>query len=232
MNKPIYILSILFLLFSISGCMKQINVTSNTFANHKMIPCGFSVGSSFYISSKVDDSNSLFLQEIEEKISQRLHSNGYVTTDAESAEYHLVYSCGVIASRENVNVPHFIPGSQQVKEGAGHSRASGSVYSGYDTARLSSSGSTHYHETTTNSGSIVYLPETITIFTHKIDIEVYRIKSFVVGRENELVWQGTAVSCESTGDQRDILDYLLDSIFKHFGTSTAKHAQASYTQWL
>jgi len=208
------------------GCMKQIQVSSNTFADRTIIPCGFSAGQSFSITS-VNSSHQLFEKEISQKIAYILEERGYEIELALPSDFDLYYQYERTSSKELINTAKYIPGTEQTTYGTGNAHGNACTPFGC----YHNSGSVHYQETTTTSGSIVYVPETVTLFTHKISIDVYRINPFLCNKKKELVWQGSAICCDRSGDRRYIVDYLLKSIFKHFGKDTRKNVYKEYTDW-
>lgn len=208
------------------GCMKQIQVSSNTFADKTIIPCGFAAGQSFSVSS-LNGSPQLFEKEVSQKIAHALEEMEYEIELTSPADFDLYYAYERTSRKELINTPKYIPGTEQRTYGSGNAYGNGhSPFGCYH-----NSGSVQYQETTTTSGSIVYVPETITIFTHKISIDVYRINPFLRNEKKQLVWQGSAICCDSSGDRRYIIDYLLKSIFKHFGKDTKKNVHKGYTDW-
>jgi hypothetical protein len=224
LNKSITIKTmILSSLVLLPGCMKQIQVSSNTFADKTLIPCGFAEGQTFSISS-VNSSHQLFEKETSQKIASMLEEMGYEIELASPADFDLYYRYETTSSREVINTPKYIPGTEQRTCGTGNAYGNGYTPFGC----YHNSESVHYKETTTTSGSIIYVPETVTIFTHKISIDVYRVNPFLCNKKKELVWQGSAICCDRSGDCRYIIDYLLKSIFKHFGKDTKKNVHKEY----
>jgi hypothetical protein len=223
LHKSIALLSFLVVL---PGCMKQIHVASNTFADRTIIPCGFSAGQSFSIAS-TNNSQNLFEKEVSQKIAYTLEEMGYEIAVTKPADFELQYRYERTSSKELINTPKYVPGTEQTTYGTGNAHGNACTPFGC----YHNSGSVHYQETTTTSGSIVYVPETVTLFTHKISIDVYRINPFLRDKKKELVWQGSAVCCDRSPDRRYIMDYLLQSVFKHFGKDTKKNVHKEYIDW-
>src|SRR6185503_14521562 len=108
------------------------------------------------------------------------------------------------SDKELINTPKYVPGTEQTTYGTSSAYGNGCTPFGcYHNA-----GSVHYTETTTTPASIVYVPEMVTLFTHKISIDVYRINPFLRDKKKELVWQGSAVCRDRSADRRYIMDYL------------------------
>jgi hypothetical protein len=206
--------------------MKQIHVASNTLADRTIIPCGFSARQSFSIAS-TNNSQNLFEKEVSQKIAYTLEDMGYEVELTSPAEFELYYRYERTSSKELINTPKYIPGTEQTTYGTGNAHGNACTPFGC----YHNSGSVHYQETTTTSGSVVYVPETVTLFTHKISIDVYRINPFLRDKKKELVWQGSAVCCDRSADRRYIMDYLLQSLFKHFGKDTKKNIHKEYIDW-
>jgi hypothetical protein len=253
LHKSIALLSFLIVL---PGCMKQIHVASNTFADRTIIPCGFFAGQSFSITA-TNNSQNLFEKEVSQKIAYTLEEIGYeiaitepssyakasdsakATSDkpadpatlklrrAGRADFELYYRYERTSSKELINTPKYIPGTEQTTYGTGNAHGNACTPFGC----YHNSGSVHYQETTITPGSVVYVPETVTLFTHKISIDVYRINPFLRNKKKELVWQGSAVCCDKSADRRYIMDYLLQSVFKHFGKDTKKNVHKEYIDW-
>lgn len=205
----------------LTSCVRQIGVTSSTFADPISIPTGFPRGSSFCIVQKQKD-NLLFSKEVSRKIAIMLQDRGYSVVDCvEDADYCLHYDFGITSSTSTISVPKYIPGQTQITQGSTH------------TYGRSSGGYTAYQEETQLSGTTVYVPEEYTFFTREMIIKVYDIHSgiFKKNKRQDQVWQGSAMSCGESSDQREIIDYLLTSVFKHFGKNTKKDIYEKHTEW-
>lgn len=135
----------------------------------------------------------LFSQEVSKKIATILKDKGF-TAKTTSADYNLNFSFGMEKSIHTRDVPVYIPDY----------------------------GPWHYRRRHFNYGynyRIAYVPEEYTLFNKILLIEVYKNNN----GKKEPVWQGTAHSYEEDSDLRDAIDYLLVTIFKHFGHNTQKY---------
>jgi len=205
-SKEKYIYLLLIIVLALPSCMKRVSISTNTFLNSRSIPDGFSPKSSFSIAPLKQSNNQLFETEIENKIIKILQNKGYVVTDPDHADYYLIFDFGMTSSKQVVNVPKYVPGQSQTR--------SGNVYNGWKAA--------NYNETSTSSGSIVYVPEEQTLFTRSLHLTVYDASLYKQKNQEEQVWQGSAASTGEDADLRDILDYLLVSVFKNFGKDSKK----------
>lgn len=183
------LLSISILLFSSCGKDTGIHITTNTFANKKIIPQGFRKGDSFSISTK-QTGNKLFSNEVSKKITTLLQDRGFKSTNSLLANYNLKFSFGMEKSTHTKEVPIYIPDY-------------GPWYYG------------RYYNNYRYNYMVTYVPKTYTLFNKILLIEVYK--------NGHPIWQGTAQSNQENSDLRDAIDYLLVTIFKHFGKNTQKN---------
>lgn len=197
------VVMIISVLFLASGCFwRRASVSSTTFADSDKIPYGFSHQSSFCVLNTNSD-NPLLSKEIRKKIEQLLTQKGFVIQDKNTANYYLVFETNIESSKHLVNNLHYIPGTTQNTQG--------------------NLGNLLFNQKTTSSGTFQYVPEEITIFTGSINIYVYDATEHRkwFGKE-VLVWSGSAASSGDNPDLRELIDYLLVSIFKDFGLSSGK----------
>jgi hypothetical protein len=197
----------------LSACRKRVHITTNTFADVQAIPGGFEEGSSFAVIPASKE-NQLFNKEISHKIARELQTEGYQVKpakEAAKADYCLVFGYGITSSTNTVNVAKYIPGERQVKQGfiAGRRDV------------------VDYEEVTETSGTTVYVPEEYTVFKRELMMQVYDAKLYHKDKQEELVWQGTAVSVGDCSDLRLIIDYLIGALFNHFGESTGMNLHSS-----
>lgn len=186
-------------LFIFSSCGKDtgMRITTNTFANKEIIPHGFEKNASFYISTN-QRGEKLFTQEVSQKIATLLSNKGFEISPNENADYHLTFSFGMKKSTHVRDVPVFIP-----DYGHWHYH--------------------HYHHHYSYGYSVAYVPEEYTLFNKILLVEVYKKGGFLAGDKKTPVWQGTAHSYEEDSDLRDAIDYLLVTVFKHFGGDTPRY---------
>ena len=195
------------LLILFSSCTRHYSISVNTYSDKQFIPNGFPPGSTFSVAPG-NDTNPMFSKEVTEKISQILRNRGYEIADFNKADYILVFNTAITSSTTMINVPKYVPGQTQTKSGA--------VYGTYGYA-----GS--YNEKTESSGSTVYVPEEYTYFTRGVGIFVYDAKLYRKKKIEEQVWSGMAISSGENSDLRDVVDYLLVSVFGYFGQNTKKN---------
>lgn len=187
-NK-LFLLAISILLFSSCGKDTGMRITTNTFANKKLIPKGFKQGDSFSISAK-QKGNELFSDEVSKKIATLLQDKGFKVTNSILSDYDIKFSFGMEKSTHTRDVPVYIPDYGPW------------YYNNY------------YHRYRYNY-RVTYVSETYTLFNKILLLEVYK--------NGNPIWQGTAQSYEEDSDLRDAIDYLLVTVFKHFGKNTQKN---------
>lgn len=197
----------------LTSCVKKVHITTNAFADEAVIPGGFEEGSSFAVLPAQKD-NQLLSKEVGRKIATELRAEGYevkAAKEAEKADYCLVFGYGINSATNTVNVPKYIPGETQVKQGFVAGRRD----------------VIDYEEVTQTSGTTVYVPEEYIVFKRELMLQVYDAQLYNKTKKEELVWQGTAVSCGECGDLRVMIDYLISEIFNHFGCNTGRNIQSS-----
>lgn len=190
-------------IFLIGSCAKEssMRITTNTFANKEVIPHGFKKHNSFSISTK-QKGDSLFAQEVSQKIATILKNKGFTVKTTTDVDYNLNFSFGMKQSTHTRDVPVYIPDY----------------------------GCWYYHHYHYPYGygygyRIAYIPEEYTLFNKILLIEVYK-NSNNKTEKIAPVWQGTAHSYEEDSDLRDAIDYLLVTIFNHFGQNTQKYIKS------
>ena len=183
-----------------SSCIKDsdMRITTNTFANKKVIPKGFSSGSSFSVVAK-QKGEELFSKEVSQKIATILKKQGFEIKEPRNADYNLTFAFGMKKSTHVRDVPVYIPDY-------------GHWYYG------------HYHHRYAYGYTIAYVPEVYNLFNKILLIEVYK------NGDKAPIWQGTSSSYEEDSDLRDAIDYLLVTVFKHFGRNTRKYIVSKMAQ--
>jgi len=154
-----------------------------------------------YFMSKIAEKrastgNDLFSQEVSQKIATVIKSKGFAVKSASDADYHLTFSFGMSKSTHVRDVPVFIP-----DYGCWHYR--------------------YYHYPYRYGYTITYVPEEYTLFHKILLIEVNKNGTATIP-----VWQGTANCYEEDSDLRDAIDYLLITVFKHFGKNTRRYIRS------
>ncbi len=191
----LFLLSISILLLSSCGKDTGMRITTNTFANKEIIPRGFKPNSTFSITAK-QKGDQLFIQEVSQKIATLIKDQGFSVKTTGKADYDLIFSFGMEKSTHTRDVPVYVP-----DYGPWY------YYNYYAPYRYG------------YGYRVTYVPEEYTLFNKILLIEVYKNSS----GKKEPVWQGTAHSYEEDSDLRDAIDYLLVTIFKHFGRNTQKY---------
>ncbi|MEX0940233.1 MAG: hypothetical protein WDZ41_02645 [Candidatus Babeliales bacterium] len=209
-NISNHIVILFFCILLLSGCRRKVYVTSNTFADVKTIPKGFSIDSSFYITS-LNQINKLLSNEISQKISVILTDKGYVIRDAKDADFLLVFNFAIEESKQIINIPQYIPGQT--------STTTGTVRNPYGFTAA------QYQQQTTSSGNIIYIPVERMFYSKGIVIYVYDANEYRKTKKEELIWQGSAVTCDESNDLREAIDYLLVAASQDFGRSTGRNKQ-------
>lgn len=204
-------LCILLILLFFSSCTRHYSISVDTYADKQYIPKGFPANSSFAISPGKDE-NQMFSKEVSQKIAQLLKDRGYRTDVPGKADYILVFNSAMTSSTATVNVPRYVPGQTQT--------TTGNVYGnrGYGGS---------YSEKTQTSGTTVYVPQTFTYFTRGLAIYVYDAETYRKHSREEQIWSGIAISSGENSDLRQVIDYLLISVFSYFGDNTKKKVQIS-----
>lgn len=185
-------------LFIFPACVKQVNITSNTFADHSM-PNGFVPGSSFAIKCTTSE-NHLFDKEIAWKMAKTLQKQLYLICDENIADYHLYFNYGIKRSKVVKDVIKYIPGRSTTTKGeiCGH----------------------EYIEKTETDGTFVKIPEKHVMFTSHVNIVAYDAQQLrTTGRSNPL-WQSSTTCMDDSSDLRKIIDCHLEASFKYFGKNT------------
>ena len=203
--KVILIIMILPLFCS---CGKRIEkITINSFTNPKKIPNGFSKESSFCVIP-AKNNNQLFEKEISQKIKTILQDQEYAIKEQKNANYYLTFIYGIKSSTHIINVPKYVPGQEQTIQG--------NIYGKYGWYG-------GYTEQSQSTGSIIYVPEEYTFFNKSLFIKVYDADLYRKTKNEDLVWEGSAISCGESSDIRKFIDYLLMSVFRYFGKNTQKN---------
>lgn len=215
--KKQYLFLLFPLLFCLAGCVR---VSSNTLSNKRKIPQGFPFGSSFCIVP-AQKNRQLINQEVADKISTFLDKQdmNYTITDRNRAHYLLVFDFSMSRSKNRVNSLAYIPGTTQKKSGNAHG-----------SNNWGSSNKLDYKEETINSGSFVPTTQDEITFTRCLTITIYDAGTYRKNKKEE-IWFASAVSSGSSDDIRQIMNRLLESVFKNFGKDTKKNVNNSYWSW-
>lgn len=201
----------LIFLLALPGCLRSIRITSNTYADVRTIPTGFPLWSSFSISSPRSGA-SLLAREIGWKIEQLLDAKGFQISDSDDeADFRLQFDYEMSESTRMVPVPCYIPGKTVTTHGAVY----GKKILGYE-------------EQVKTSDTLVFVDEERIFFTKKLNLQVYENRLNRRTLKKELVWQGSAVSCDENDDLREAIDYLLKAAFKSFGKNTHRKIDEIY----
>lgn len=140
--------------------------------------------------------DSLFIDEVKQKIATLLKEKGFKVKTL-NADYKLNFSFAMEKSTHTRDVPVYIPNYGPW------------YYYNYSP----------YYQYGYN---VAYVPEQYTLFNKILLIEVYEKGLW----KNKAIWQGTAHSYEKNSDLRDAIDYLLVTVFKHFGQNTSKNIKS------
>lgn len=208
--KSFKIFTVILCSLLLPACGRRISVTNNSFADYQAIPAGFALGSAFYVEP-IKHKNKLFAKEIQHKIGTVLREAGFIVTAEQHADYRISCTIDMMSSTITVQVPRYIPGEKITTQGC--------VHTSDDDDQI-------YTETKETAGTVIYTPEERTIFKHKLQMNVYQANN-EPELEKELVWQATANTNGDDSDQRDIIDYLLVSVFKYFGKNTKKSVETN-----
>jgi len=193
------------MLLFLCSCTRTYYVDVDTYADRKQIPNGFPPGSSFVVLPDETDVGA-FSKEMTQKIDQMLEDRGYDVVSANKADYYLVFKTSMTSAESTVCVPIYTPGSSQT--------TTGNVYG--------SRGHASYSETTKSSGTTDYVNQSYTYFIRGVGLHVYDAHTYRKHKKEDLIWSGIAISSGSNSDFRDVVDYLLVSVFKYFGDNTKK----------
>lgn len=193
---------LIFLVPLFCSCGKKIEVLNiSSFVDQKKLPDGFSGASSFFVvTDKKKD--PLFEKEICQKIEEQLDNQNYIIEDLEDADYYLTFTYDITSTTSVVNVAKYIPGETTV--------TSGSIYGQYGWYG-------GYTEQSQSSGSIVYVPETYTSFNKFLFVRVYDADLYRKTNVEDVLWEGSVISCGENNNLRTFINYLLQSLFKCFG---------------
>ena len=85
---PIKIATLIVTLFLFSSCGDEIKITTNSFADSKIIPHGFLKRNSFFIEP-INIENQLLSKEICRKIELYLELNGYSIQNEDKADFYV-----------------------------------------------------------------------------------------------------------------------------------------------
>ncbi len=187
-------------------------VSTNTFVDIGELPRGFPIGASFAIISKKED-HFLFSKEVESKIAKILLGKGFIIAEKGRADYFLAFDFDSQAFTETVHVLRYLP--EETKSTKGNIRGKEDI---------------KYQEEVKSSGNAVYIPVERTFFTKNLNIFVYDAKLYgKAERENE-IWRGSCSSTGSDKDLRQVLDFLIISVFEYFGKSTHKNIDSKLSK--
>lgn len=190
------------LLLTLASCSPEYRVATNAFVDWERIPGEFPLGSTFAVVSP-QKGDVLFAKEVKRKIETLLQERGYFLASSAEANYSVVFDFGMTSSTSTVNVPRYLPGKTETKEGSSHG---------------SRTGHTSYSEKKETTGTVVYVQETYTSYRKAININVYEGKG-----DRTPVWSGNAASSWGDDDLRAAIDYLLVSAFRYFGRNTGEY---------
>jgi hypothetical protein len=138
----------------LGSCAKEsgMRIQTNTFANKEEIPKGFEKKDSFSIAAK-QKGDSLFTQEVSQKIAAVLKDKGFRIEEAGDADYSLNFSFGMKRSTHTREVPVYIPDYGRWSYYSYYHR-----YGGY---------------------RVTYVPKIYTLFNKILLLEVYKKNSEV-----------------------------------------------------
>ncbi|MBF5051205.1 hypothetical protein CLAVI_000843 [Candidatus Clavichlamydia salmonicola] len=198
MRKSLLLTVYSLLAILLTSC-SSLSVYTSTFKDASVLPNGFHANSSFYVAS-AEDQYSLEHQELKEKIQVLLLSSGYRISEKSNADYHLNFKTITRQESRKISNIKYIPGLPSFKFGE--------MFTGNNAMR--------YQERQISTGSFVYVPTEITLFTYKLTVQVHSAK----GSAARPIWKGSAITVQENKSLRSSLNYLLASAFKHFGKNT------------
>ncbi|MBF5060040.1 hypothetical protein [Candidatus Neptunochlamydia vexilliferae] len=196
----------IFLAFSMlaaifSSCTRYYHIEANTFVDSKTIPNGFHPGSSFAIHP-FEKEQTFLEKEVSQKIEQILVDKGYHVVPPNKADYYLTFSISMTSSTHIVQVPEYVPGKTKTKKGS---------YGGIE-----------YEEEITEDGDVIYVPEEQTLYHGELIVIAYDPILYKHSKEDSKIWEGTAINSDENKDLRQVVDYLLVSLFEYFGKGTKR----------
>lgn len=209
-NSLVSIVVILALPLLLTSCAKKINVSHMSYANKKVIPRGFSLGSSFAIEA-LHHENTMIEQDIAHKIELILQNKGYSIKEYHQAQYCLLFNYQIQQTKRTEDVITYVPGKVI------HSCRS-----------VISNGNTKlYQDRIETPGKFVTVPEVRIFFTKSIVIQIFDAQSYRQESTPRLIWQGSAQYCDENNDLRDTLNYLLITSLRDFGIDTQKNIRTT-----
>jgi len=210
-NKLFFLLALSLL----TGCARKINIKTTAYTDPRRLSHGFEKKKSFCLAgvSCADgisqNNDELQTKELEKKISIMLEDKGYLIDQNKLADYFLVFNYGCDAETIRYNSLKYLPGP---------------VYKTDATLVDTFGYHGHYNQTTTSSGTYVYVPEQSIYYTKRLSILIYDKAGAEKCAKNPQapsphVWSGSSRGVDEYDDLRTYLDYLLVSMFNLFGGS-------------
>ena len=194
--------------FLLPGCHQKIRIVTNTFADRESIGYDFEPGTTFNIKSIDDD--EMLGKEVCRKIARILRAQGYQTVSESEADYTITFKTSIRTNSRRFAVPHYIPGPVQTTRG--------NVINEDDEV-------IEYQQQTATSGHTGYIEQEVIEFDRNLLVNVYDAQLVRKTGKKDQVWQGTASSHGACDDLREVIGYLLDTVFEHFGHDTHKKVQ-------
>lgn len=160
----------------------------------EIIEKGFTRGLSFTLVASGDHDTVTF-EALENSLTASLEKAGYQITDADNSNYHFSFSYKKTEEFDVIQVPEY-------------SYTYGSSYS-YQCGPVS-------HNLTT----VRYVPKLVVMYTHILEVTVYRVTPFVLHKKKEVAWEGSMKCRDLVGKLDYITYYLTRSHFQCFGKDT------------
>lgn len=172
-------------------------ISTDTFADSSAIPFGFSRESSFEILPMPHE-NPLFSKEVAQKVARILERRGYRIAKPGEADYVLRFSFGMNRRVVTEQVAKSIPGKVESKK----------------KFVKDDDGSVNFVEKFEASEKTIYVPEERTYYEKELIVNV--------SNQSGQVWNGSSRNNNMDDDLRETIDYLLASVFGHFGSNTRR----------
>lgn len=196
------------------GCVRRIQVHTNTYLDSKVISNGFVKNKTFAVfgDSFVDgvrQNDVLATKELVGKIKVMLEASGFEVTENSMADYFLLFNYGCQSHTYTYNALRYIPGQTYTSNATFINQ-----YGYYGQC----------NKTTTGSGSYTYVPEQRIVYYKFLSFYIYDGAGWEKVIQDQKVssshvWFGTASGIDEYADLRSFLDFLLVAMFRVFGSS-------------
>lgn len=198
------IIVILLFVLSIVGCARVV-VRVNTYLDNEATDFAGSI----YVIENPNPANPLLEKEVKSKIIKLLKARELTVVDDPSiADFYLTFVYGVNSGRtEMASVPVYIPGSQQTVTFNSPNKVSNI---------------NDPSATINNPASVGYSTQSNTVYDRGLFLYLVDGKEVRKSGKIKQIWISETKSTGSSGDIREVINYMLIPALKYYGESTGK----------